>query len=160
MHEPREPADPLPAAAAEGAATPAQHDLGILFVHGIGDQPEGTTLLAFGEPLIQWLNRWLRREATNPGLGVSVVKTSLTPSKLHQQLPPHAELQVELPPGAGATAQSWLIAESWWSGEVKAPAFGKLAGWMMTVGAWSLGSTIAAKGASAYRSYARSCAKT
>jgi hypothetical protein len=138
MRERREPADPVRGAADEGAAMPPQHDLGILFVHGIGDQPEGSTLLAFGEPLIQWLNRWLRREATDPRLGVSVVKTLLTPSKLHQQLPPHAELHVELPPGAGATNQSWLIAESWWSGEVKAPAFGKLAGWMMTVGAWSL----------------------
>ena len=116
-----------------------QHDLGILFVHGIGDQPEGDTLLAFGEPLIQWLNRWLRRKATDKRLGVSVVKTLLTPSKLHQQqLPPHAELRVQLPEGVGATRQSWLVAESWWGGDVKPPAFGKLAGWMMTVGAWSI----------------------
>jgi hypothetical protein len=30
--------------------------LGVLLVHGIGEQPEGDTLLSFGEPLITWLN--------------------------------------------------------------------------------------------------------
>lgn len=32
----------------------------------------------------------------------------------------------------------WVMAESWWGGEVQRPAFGKLAGWMLTVGAWTI----------------------
>src|SRR5262249_45316408 len=141
MPESARAADPVPSRAArEVAATPAEHNLGILFVHGIGDQPEGNTLLAFGEPLLQWLNRWLHRVDGEPHGDVSVVKTLLTPSKLDQQVPPHAELCVEFRQGEGASesSQSWLMAESWWGGDVKAPAFGQVAGWMMTVGAWSI----------------------
>ena len=47
-----------PQAAAPEGATP---DLGILLVHGIGDQREGETLLAFGEPIIDYLRRIITR---------------------------------------------------------------------------------------------------
>ena len=33
-------------------------DLGVLFVHGIGEQQQGSTLVAFGEPIYRWLDRW------------------------------------------------------------------------------------------------------
>jgi hypothetical protein len=118
------------------ASSGAEHQLGILFVHGIGEQPEGETLLAFGEPLLRWLNRWLRRggEETSTA-GASVVHTLLTPSKLDEHVPPHAEVRIALPQSVADPA-SWLMAESWWGGDVQPPAFGKLAKWMMTVGAW------------------------
>jgi hypothetical protein len=38
------------------AAAPL-HDLGVLFVHGIGEQKKGATLVACGEPLVIWLRR-------------------------------------------------------------------------------------------------------
>jgi hypothetical protein len=38
------------------------HTFGILLVHGIAEQPEEETLLGFGEPVIDWLNRWLTRD--------------------------------------------------------------------------------------------------
>src|SRR5262249_46356675 len=114
-----------------------QHRLGILFVHGIGEQPEGSTLLSFGQPLLSWLRRWFARGEDQTQRGsVEVVTSVLAPSKLEVAVPPHAEVQVKLPKQAGE--QSWLMAESWWGGDVQAPAFGKVAGWMMTVGAWSI----------------------
>jgi hypothetical protein len=36
-----------------------QHDLGVLFVHGIGEQERGSTLVQFGEPVYRWLDQWL-----------------------------------------------------------------------------------------------------
>ena len=36
-----------------------RYELGVLFVHGIGDQKEGETLTAFGEPLIAWIRDWI-----------------------------------------------------------------------------------------------------
>jgi hypothetical protein len=114
-----------------------KHQLGIFFVHGIGEQPEGETLLGFGQPLITWLHQWLSRDDNPEARGsVEVVRTALTPSKLQEDVPPHAEVHVTLP-NQGPKA-SWLMAESWWSGGVQPPAFRKVAGWMMTVGAWSL----------------------
>lgn len=43
------PAEPPPA---------ARHDLGVLFVHGIGAQRRGETLGEFGRPILQWLEEW------------------------------------------------------------------------------------------------------
>ncbi len=49
----------IPDSTAPAADAPAQlHDLGVLFVHGIGEQQQGSTLVAFGEPLYRWLDRW------------------------------------------------------------------------------------------------------
>jgi hypothetical protein len=45
------------------AAHPAS--VGILFVHGIGHQRKGETLLRFGEPLFDWLKRWLAEAKVN-----------------------------------------------------------------------------------------------
>src|SRR6188768_238493 len=116
--------------------TRKDYRLGVLLVHGIGEQPEGDTLLSFGEPLITWLNRWLGREADGKPGRVTVTKAMLTPSKLGKLEPPHAIVQVT--PRNGELLQKWVVAESWWSGDIHQPAFGKMAGWMMTVGAWSI----------------------
>jgi hypothetical protein len=43
--------------AADISPEPAQ--IGILLVHGIGDQKPGETIAAFGEPMIDWLSQWL-----------------------------------------------------------------------------------------------------
>ena len=37
-----------------------RHDLGLLFVHGIGEQERGATLVTAGEALHAWLHRWFR----------------------------------------------------------------------------------------------------
>lgn len=50
-HVPEDPAETPP------APPRAEFDLGVLFVHGIGDQARGSTLVAFGEPLWRWLDR-------------------------------------------------------------------------------------------------------
>ena len=34
---------------------PEQYDLGVLFVHGIGDQQQNSTLVRFGGSLQRWL---------------------------------------------------------------------------------------------------------
>jgi hypothetical protein len=45
--------------ASPAADEPAEmHDLGVLFVHGIGEQQQGSTLVGFGEPIYRWLDRW------------------------------------------------------------------------------------------------------
>jgi hypothetical protein len=36
-----------------------EHEIGILFLHGIGEQTTGQTLHDFGEPLCRWVQRWL-----------------------------------------------------------------------------------------------------
>jgi len=45
----------------------SQHyDLGVLFVHGIGDQQQNSTLSRFGGSLQRWLRRWYGVDTTEP----------------------------------------------------------------------------------------------
>jgi hypothetical protein len=41
-----------------------EHDLGILFIHGIGQHSRGDTLVRFGEPLLDCVRRWV--DGTRP----------------------------------------------------------------------------------------------
>jgi hypothetical protein len=43
----------------QGDSSPPMADVGVLFVHGIGQQVQGETLYAWGGTLVQWLERWL-----------------------------------------------------------------------------------------------------
>jgi hypothetical protein len=36
-------------------------EIGVLLVNGIGEQQRGDTLLRFGEPIVEWIGRWLDR---------------------------------------------------------------------------------------------------
>jgi hypothetical protein len=117
-----------------------KHRLGVLFVHGIGEQPEGDTLLRFGQPIINCLKTFLARGGPDRAGSVTVTKTVLTPSKLQINEPPHARLAVTGRKNADGARpeESWLMAESWWGGDVQPPPFGKMSGWMMTFGAWTI----------------------
>ena len=107
-------------------------------MHGVGDQPEGDTLLASGEPIVRWLRRWFASSAAaSDRPTIEEVSASLHPSRDLRAEPAHAELRVRASGRDGQpVAQRWLMAESWWGGDVQRPLFGKLAFWMLTVGAW------------------------
>jgi hypothetical protein len=44
----------------ERSNTHEQAEIGILFVHGIGQQQPGQTLLQVEEPLVEWIHHWLK----------------------------------------------------------------------------------------------------
>jgi hypothetical protein len=111
------------------------YDVGVLLVHGMGEQPEGDTLLAFGEPIVRWLRRWF--DSSPAGAAIKEVRASLHPARELRAEPAHAELSVRAHDDGGQLVeQRWLMAESWWGGDVQRPPFGKLTFWMLTIGAW------------------------
>src|SRR5688572_1454140 len=119
-------------------ARPPKHDFGVLFVHGVGQQPEGDTLLAWGEPLIRWADRWLSRGSKEGTTGsFHVLSTRLTPSKTGDAFPPHATAELRVKENGTQRESSWVLAESWWGGDVQPPPFGRFAGWLLTTGAWT-----------------------
>src|SRR5262245_35318876 len=117
---------------------------GILFVHGIGNQPEGATLRDFGEPLIAWIREWLSTQVGHERRGdIEIVRAELSPSKQLIDAPPHCVARVSFTADDGTRVrESWLIAESWWGDDVAAPAVGKFAGWLLTIGAWTIQSHV------------------
>lgn len=74
--------------------------IGILLVHGIGDQQPGETLINMGEPLVNWLSdwlqglcRWWKRSGLNEG-SLNAWFTSLRDElNLEQEQSPEKELQ-------------------------------------------------------------------
>lgn len=133
-----------------------RYELGVLFVHGIGDQKEGETLTAFGEPLIAWIRDWIAghgqlafSEPIRPaqleylvsqGLkpdGIEVTHAALFPSKRLSTEPAHSVLELRIKhAGAGLTQQQqrWLFAESWWGEQVQPPSAFKLLLWLFSRG--------------------------
>lgn len=99
--------------------------LGVLLVHGIGEQPKGDTLLRFGEPIIQWIERWLRAEK---GQGLQIERRVLTKEAQSAQ-----RCFAKIYP-KGDRTRPILFAESWWASEVRPPPFFDLAWWLLLVG--------------------------
>lgn len=96
--------------------------VGVVLVHGIGEQKQGSTLRGFGEPVLKWMERWLEPVAgDNP---VSITETEL---KTKGSDPPHTRASIKLD-GAGSRVDV-LFAEAHWAEVYDPPSFGQVADW-------------------------------
>jgi hypothetical protein len=112
------------------------HQVGILFVHGVGEQRRGQVLTSFGDPLIRTIGAWLDDRHRGE---VKPIKGVLSPAPGGFE-PAHAVISIEY---RGETEEQrattrWLLAESWWAGDFENPPFARLAGWLLTTGAWAI----------------------
>lgn len=94
-------------------------DVGILFVHGIGSQARGLTLLAHAEPLAAWLDSRSRSLGRGP---IALEESHL----VNEDEPPHATVLV---PGPKPRQTRWLMAESHWATSFPEPRPGDVLGW-------------------------------
>lgn len=125
----------------------ARSDLGVLLVHGIGDQHEGETLLSFGEPLLEYVRRTVTRAESSRLDYVQVSDAMLLPSRRLDTRTAWASVNLRVPleqlsddgapfSGLEHQRQKWLVTEAWWGEQVLAPAPLTLIGWLMTRGPW------------------------
>ena len=79
-------------------------DLGVLLVHGIGEQAQGETLTKFAEPIVDWMRDWLHRESVSGSTVASMpVDAALRPPLLATGTPAYARVVVgAAPEGQGA----------------------------------------------------------
>lgn len=114
------------------------HSLGVLFVHGMGSHPQGSTLREFGDPLIDWL------EHGNVGVKPVVTTARLTPG---DEEPAHvacalyraASAPETRSPDAPVPLGKWLLAESCWSESFKPPTYPRMAFWLIAAVPWMVG---------------------
>lgn len=107
--------------------TGVKDELGVLFVHGIGGQRQGDTLIRFGEPLYRWLEGWLGRgePPRHEDFDLEIAESRLKPGSAEP-----ASLRVSVPwPDADSTPRKWLLAESWWGTAFEAPGAADVAFW-------------------------------
>ena len=104
--------------------------LGVLFIHGIGEQKRGDTLLAFGEPLCRWLQ-------ASAGSSVQVRRALLDADPRDDIAPAHVHLTL---PGrySSDTPGTCLLAESSWGESFPTPGFSDVARWALLALPWTL----------------------
>jgi len=125
-HRQREPGIVL-----DCGAGPEVRHVGIAFIHGIGSQQAGETLLDWGGAIIRVLvdARVRHHAAADP-----VIDTQLDPGPgqsryIELQLPP---IEVE---GRTVPEQHWVLTEAWWAQRVRPPTFAQMVEWLGPGGA-------------------------
>jgi hypothetical protein len=142
-----------PASSREGKMTQAtpkkQYKVGVLFVHGMGEQAKRDTLRPRSEALLNWLNRWIK----GAGIGGAVAGSSAEPASLSDPLirpapadspaPEHTQLSFRIP---GSDERStWLLGESHWAPAVAPPTYFELLRSGLLVVPWVLTSHFGAR---------------
>lgn len=112
--------------------------LGIVLVHGMGEQKRGDTITPVGDALV----RWLRRRLTGSDIDLVVRRASL----LTQEESRPAELEVAFERAGESAPDSdpprWLIRESHWAEAFRQATFFETATWLITVGPWLITSQL------------------
>lgn len=149
----------------DGPATDADqgYDLGVLFVHGIGNQKRGEHLVQMGEALVGWLKRWIeakKAEPTTKASGGRRERATSGPAPVDDDAatlrggvevrdarlvgdgtgdPARAEMKLSLREPTGELRSTrWLLAESHWAEEFLPPSFPDLCRWGLYVVPWTL----------------------
>jgi hypothetical protein len=123
-------------------------DVGLLLVHGIGEQQRGDTLTEAGDRLIDWLERNVKEEERRHPSRATRREMTLVDVVLRQasedEVPAaHAIVRIGHPDDeVGATY--WVIAEAWWADVFRQATFTQVARWGVTVGHWVFATQIAA----------------
>lgn len=100
--------------------------IGVVFVHGIGSQRAGETLLDWAKPLLHVVGTW---SADHGGDYNLIHRASIDFSGATI---PYVE--VAIPAAADHPAQTWVMTEAWWAAQVRAPAIGEMASWLFLRG--------------------------
>lgn len=127
----------------------AAPDLGVLFVHGIGHQIVGETLVQFGDPLLSWLIKWLRDEAAERA-GKKATQLTLDKQarlklpevtealvKTEGSIPAHSYVEIGVTSDNNGQPKRWILAESCWAQAFVPPTFKALAYWGLVVYPWT-----------------------
>jgi hypothetical protein len=116
----------------EGGQRPTRA-VGVIFVHGIGNQPARETLLHWANAIIEVLTAWRREH--DEGLAAADVIGEDPVERAAVATDDSAEERVWVRVVIPATdaehpATSWLLTEAYWAGQVRAPAFGQALGYL------------------------------
>jgi hypothetical protein len=111
-------------------------DVGVVFVHGIGDQPSGSTLRKFQKAvlgalgdMLSGLDEEFSAQASGDREGSALRQEDLI-------LEGHVVSRIDL--AVADQVSSWFLAEAWWAESFSAPRPRRLATWLLVSVPWTL----------------------
>lgn len=107
------------------------HALGVLFVHGIGSQKRGDTLVQWGDVLAETVNRSSQGQSTATIDAAHIVATP----ENGEVAPAYAQLSLR---SNGREPSSWLLAEASWAETLTTPSYAQLVSWSVRSIPWVL----------------------
>jgi hypothetical protein len=124
---------------------PKPYRVGVLYVHGMGEQEQGDSVTEMGDALTEWLRKWLA-PVERSDFKVREAKLRSGGQVLGGQ-PDHpiggqAHVSVTItdestdPP----LQQEWRLAESWWAATFRQATFFELVAWAFSAGPWLIAS--------------------
>jgi hypothetical protein len=115
------------AAGAEALPTTDEETVGVVFIHGIGSQRAGETLLAWSAPIIRILSAWRRdqRLTSDPVIRSSVDLTGRTTPFIELEIAADPSHPAATPPGR------WVLTEAWWGSDVEPPGISTMLRWLI-----------------------------
>ena len=101
--------------------------VGVVFIHGIGAQRAGETVLAWSRPIIRILSAWAaeRHLPSDPVVRSRVDLTGRTTPFIELAVPADPSVPEDRP------AQRWVLTEAWWASDVEAPGIGEMLRWLI-----------------------------
>ena len=114
-------------------------DLGILFIHGIGSQRRGETLVSWGDSLVTWIKEWTAHDQHSEDSEVQLCDTTLA-SEEDRSAPPNTFFTVPTTAADCHRQSQWLLAESWWADTFLPPSYRELLEWSFRVLPWATAS--------------------
>ncbi len=117
----------------DGGANTASRSIGVIFVHGIGNQPARETLLNWATAIIEVLTVWRRErdEEAGPGNVIGEDPVEQAGVETGDDQDERVWVRIAVPRTDPAhPATSWLLTEAHWAGQVRAPAFGQAMGYL------------------------------
>ena len=139
--------DPEDAAAAAATPKPAskQYAVGVLFVHGMGEQVQGDSVTEMGDALTEWLRKWLAPvEKSVFKIRDAVLRSGGQVLGGEPDHPIGGQAHVSVTIGDDSKTppakQQWRLAESWWATTFRQATLFELVTWAFSAGPWLIAS--------------------
>ena len=102
---------------------------GVIFVHGIGSQKQGETLLQWSAPIIEVITDWKRWFVRRPELVRDPVEAARIDFSDDR---PTIDLSIPAASVGGREFPEarWILTESWWAAKVEPPALSTMTSWL------------------------------
>jgi hypothetical protein len=112
------------------------YDLGILLVHGVGEQQRGDTLTEAGDQILEWLARRAQATGSDADVELNLMDVVDRQASTDDIASAHAVIRVT-PPVKGRKPGYWVMAESFWGDVFRPATFSELASWGIFIGPWA-----------------------